>query len=157
MENSDIRELELMSGNAQKIVVFVCDDEPIDLSTIRRILESDSRVIVLTCSDYTTGVNLFSIHGSAVHVALLDVALPGRNGVELARHMLSINPKVKIMFVSGHVGKSVLEHYGIRAMDEHFLQKPFDAATLLRRVEQVLTSPHTLEFVKSAGQAADDQ
>jgi CheY-like chemotaxis protein len=133
-----------------RIVVFVCDDEPIDLSTIRRILEDDSRFVVLTCSDYTTGVNLFAAHGSAVTLALLDVALPGRSGIDLARHMLSINPEVKIIFVSGHVGKSVLEFHGIRASDEHFLRKPFDDATLLRRVDEALQSQRPLQFVQSA-------
>ncbi len=146
-----------MSRNTEKIVVFVCDDEPIDLSEIRRTLESDSRFIVLTCSDYTTGVNLFSVHGSAVQLALLDVALPGKKGVELARRLLSINPDVKIIFISRHVGKSVLEHYGVRASDEHFIQKPFDSTALLRRVERVLASPTRLEFVRSAGQAADEE
>ena len=141
----------------EKIVVFVCDDEPLVLSTIRRILESAKRFIVLTCSDYPTGVNLFQTHGCAVHLALLDVALPGKNGVELARRLLSINPDVKIMFISGHVVESVLEHYGVRASDEHFVQEPFDSATLLRRVEDALRSPRRLEFARSAGQAADDQ
>ena len=141
----------------KKTVLFVCDDEPIDLSDIRRALESDPRFIVLTCSDYTTGVNLFTTHGSAVQLALLDVALPGKDGVQLARRILTINPNVKIMFISGHVGKSVLEHYGVRASDDHFVQKPFDAPTLLRRVESALASPHRLEFVKSAGQPANEE
>jgi len=140
-----------MSTKRDRIVAFVCDDEPIDLSTIRHALEADGRFIVLTCSDYTTGVNLFSMHGRAVDVALLDVALPDKNGVELARHLLSINPDIKVIFVSGHAGKFVLEHYGVRAGDEHFLQKPFNDAALLRRVEQVLAAPQTLTFVQSAG------
>jgi CheY-like chemotaxis protein len=140
-----------MSAKRDRIVAFVCDDEAIDLSTIRHALERDGRFIVLTCSDYTTGVNVFSVHGRAVDIALLDVALPGKNGVELAQHLLSINPNIKVIFVSGHVGKSVLEHYGVRAADEHFLQKPFNEAALLRRVEQVLATPQTLMFVQSVG------
>jgi CheY-like chemotaxis protein len=147
-----------MPKKRAKIGVFVCDDEPIDLSTVRRILEASGRFHVLTCSDYTGGVTLFEKHSDAVDVALLDVALPGRNGVELARHLLSINPHVKIVFVSGHVGKSVLQFHGINAADEHFLQKPFDSATLLRRVDEALASNHPLEFVQSAsGQVAADQ
>src|SRR4051794_39199370 len=127
------REVVLM-GDAGKILVLVCDDEESDLSTIKETLESDGRFSVVTCSDYDGGLGLSEEHGRSMDVALLDVALPGQSGVELARHLLSVNPWVKILFVSGHVGRFVLEHHGIETEDEHFLQKPFDSATLLRRI-----------------------
>jgi DNA-binding response OmpR family regulator len=139
-----------MAGLKKKTVVFVCDDESLDLSIVRRILESTGRFEVLTCSDYTGGVHLFDANDRRIEVALLDVALPGKNGVELARYILNVNPNVKVLFVSGHVGSSVLQLYGINAADEHFLQKPFDSATLLRRVQEALTSNRPLEFVQSA-------
>src|SRR4051812_45279759 len=139
-----------MSSTTEKTVVFVCDDEPMDLSVVRRILETDGRFEVLTCSDYTSGVSLFEGRQNEVDLALLDVALPGKNGVELARHILEANPRVKVLFVSGHVGASVLEVYGIRATDSLFLQKPFTSATLIKRIEEAMASAHRLEFVQSA-------
>ena len=141
-----------------KIVVLVCDDEPSDLATVRDTLESVGRFKVVTCTDYTGGLHVFESHADEIEVALLDVALPGKNGVELAKHLLSVNPRLKILFVSGHVGKSVLQFHGINAADEHFLQKPFDSATLLRRVEEALTFSRPLDFVQSAsGQTATDE
>src|SRR5689334_21147882 len=84
-------------------VVLVCDDEPIDLATIRTILETDTEVHVLTCTDYTSCLQLIGSQRKPVDLALLDVALPGRNGVELARELLAVNPDLKVLFVSGHV------------------------------------------------------
>jgi predicted component of type VI protein secretion system len=60
--------------------------------------------------------------------------------VELAKHFLKTKPDIRVLFISGHVGASVIRFYGIDANDGHFLRKLFDSALLSRRVNEVLAS-----------------
>jgi len=138
-----------MSPKSPKLVLIV-DDEPMDIRTMRNILESTKEFSVVSANDYDEAVRVFERRGSDVVLALIDVALPGKNGVELAKNLLATNPDLRVLFVSGHVGASVIRFYGINASDEHFLQKPFDNKLLLQRVHQAIAGQGALELILSA-------
>jgi len=134
--------------------ILVVDDESADINAMRRALETARQYTIFVASNYAEAADVFSIHGDAIVLALLDVTLPGKNGVELAKHLLEVKPSLRVVFVSGHVGASVIRFYGINAGDEHFLQKPFDGATLLRRVRRALESQKPLQRTLSHADAA---
>jgi DNA-binding response OmpR family regulator len=139
--------------------VLIVDDEPLDIENTGKILESTGGFAVYTASDYTEAVGVFERHGAEIDLALIDVALPGKNGVELAKTLLAARPDLRVIFVSGHVGASVIRFYGINAGDEHFVQKPFEAETLLAKVRHALSSNHPLQFILSASNSGphDDE
>ena len=68
---------------------------------------------------------------------MIDVALPGKNGYELARTLLDTEPNLKVVFMSGHAGAELSRFYGMPVTDVHFLVKPFQAVDLLQRVKCV--------------------
>jgi|SwirhisoilCB3_FD_contig_71_853343_length_567_multi_2_in_0_out_0_1 DNA-binding response OmpR family regulator len=133
--------------------ILIVDDEPCDIDTIRRILES-RKYNVVAASDYDTAMEAFAAHGNELNLALLDVTLPGKNGIELAKQLLALKPDLRVLFISGHAGASVVRFLGMDAADEHFLQKPFDTSTLLARVQQALTSNQPLQLAESAADGA---
>ena len=118
--------------------VLIVDDEASDAAMLRSALEGDGYK-VFAATNFDEAVRVFEEHPD-VDLALLDVALPGKNGVELAKHLLSLKSDIRLLFISGHVGASVIRFHGLNATDDHFLQKPFDDATLLRRVKQALAA-----------------
>jgi len=81
-----------------------------------------------------------------VDLLIADVALPERNGCELAKHLLGIEPQLGVLFVSGFVGYEVCKQYGIPVSDLHFLPKPFVARELVARVDEILNSPRNSPF-----------
>lgn len=129
-----------------KIGVLIVDDEEIDLSMIERLLETGGQFTVFKASDYEQAVQVFARNKELVSLALLDVTLPGKNGVDLAKRLLSHKPDLRVLFISGHAGASVLRFYGVDAVDEHFLQKPLDRTTFLRRVHEALASGQPLRL-----------
>jgi DNA-binding NarL/FixJ family response regulator len=131
-------------------LVLIVDDEPMDIRAMRSILESTKEFSVLSANDYDEAVRVFERRDSEIVLALIDVALPGKNGVELAKKLLASKPDLRVLFVSGHVGASVIRFYGINASDEHFLQKPFDNKLLLQRVHQALNGQEALQLILSA-------
>jgi CheY-like chemotaxis protein len=133
-----------------KTLVMIVDDEPIDIQTMRRVLESTGKYRVVSAADYNEAVRTFEAGNQAIDLALIDIALPGSNGVELAKKLLALKPGMHILFVSGHVGASVIRFYGMDAGDEHFLQKPFDSATLQEKVRQTMASTRPLHLILAA-------
>ena len=138
-------------------LVLIVDDDPLDIGTMQKILESTKEFKVIAAVDYDEAVRVFAPRGRKIELALIDVALPGKNGVELAKRLLATNPALRVLFVSGHVGASVIRFYGVNADDEHFLQKPFDNDRLMERVRQALSSQQPLRFTLSATGSSEDK
>jgi two-component system cell cycle sensor histidine kinase/response regulator CckA len=68
--------------------------------------------------------------------------MPGISGRTLAQTILSRNPAVKILFMSGYTENAIV-HHGVLDTGTHFLQKPFTPSTLAGKVREVLDHPAT--------------
>lgn len=74
---------------------------------------------------------------SPVHLLLTDVMLPGMGGHELADVVAELYPGIRVLFISGYSEAFTAE--AASAVDRaNFLQKPFTAGRLGRRVREVL-------------------
>lgn len=122
------------------MTVLIVDDEPSDLEATREALEG-AGFQILAADSYESALEIFEPHARDVGLAVLDVSLPGRNGIELYRELEKRNPAIKVLFVSGHVGAEVIRFYGLKATDRHFLQKPFEADELIERVGEIVRVP----------------
>ena len=78
---------------------------------------------------------------------VVDVSLPGRNGVEIALELLKRKPSLRVLFVSGYVGAEVIRFYGVSTSDVHFLRKPFQTDEFVHRVEGVLKSSEPFRWL----------
>jgi DNA-binding NarL/FixJ family response regulator len=58
-------------------------------------------------------------------------------GRELAERLAPLRPGAKVLYVSGYTDDAVLRH-GVMEAEVAFLQKPFTAEGLARRVRSVL-------------------
>lgn len=136
--------------------VLVVDDEPVDVAFLRRALESRG-FEVLDSDSYESAIRVFGTRSEDIELVLIDVSLPGRNGIELAKALLRKKADLKMLFTSGHVGAEVLRFYGLPATDEHFLQKPFTPTALLGRIEETMKSPARMEWLRDQdGSASSD-
>lgn len=129
---------------------LIVDDEPLDLEFLRDVLE-DAGFSVLSAGNYDEGVRTFDAAREEIDLLIVDVSLPGKNGIELARHLWQIKPGLKLLFASGHVGAEVIRFYGMHTGDQHFLQKPFSRQELVGRVSEILESPQPSPWTETAG------
>ena len=78
------------------------------------------------------------------HIDLLvtDVLMPGIGGRELADTLRLARPDLRVLFISGYTDDTVLLD-GTAETTDQFLQKPFTASELLRKVRGLLDAPAT--------------
>jgi CheY-like chemotaxis protein len=75
-----------------------------------------------------------------IELAILDIRLPGMDGVELAQQIARLRPETKLLFVTGLESAPVLSSFGVQGSDR-VLAKPFSPVALLRTVEELLVNP----------------
>ena len=76
-------------------------------------------------------------HEGPIHLLLTDVVMPEMNGRELARHLASLRPEVRVLYMSGYADEAIARH-GVLDPGTAFLQKPFTPDGLARKVREVL-------------------
>ena len=73
----------------------------------------------------------------AIQLMITDVVMPGMSGRELKDHLISLRPKMKVIFMSGYTDDDIIRH-GILKKEMHFIQKPFSMEALAQKVRMVL-------------------
>jgi DNA-binding response OmpR family regulator len=119
--------------------ILIVDDEESDRDNIRRILTGKGYTTV-EADSYETAMSVFEENRYSIALLVADISLPGGNGCDLAVALSKQHSDLRVLFVSGHVGAEVCQYYGLDVSDEHFLQKPFEAAELISRVSQIMSS-----------------
>ncbi|MBT4129441.1 MAG: sigma-54-dependent Fis family transcriptional regulator, partial [Candidatus Marinimicrobia bacterium] len=107
-----------------KIKILIIDDEKNIRLTLRDILEDDGHLVV-EAGTGEDGLELLKIE--SVNLVLLDVRLPGMDGIEVLKEIRKIDETLDVIMISGHatVGTAV-DALRIGAYD--FLEKPLSLA-----------------------------
>ena len=87
-------------SHSRRLVLCV-DDERVGLH-VRKLLLERSGYTVLTANDGSTGLALFK--ENPVDAVVLDYAMPGMHGGEVAAQMRTMKPDVPILLLSAYVG-----------------------------------------------------
>lgn len=82
-------------------VVLCVDDEVVGLQVRKLILER-SGYTVLTAHDGPSGLTIFN--DKSIDAVVLDYAMPGMHGGEVAAKMRAIKPHVPILLLSAYMG-----------------------------------------------------
>ncbi|MCK5639743.1 MAG: response regulator transcription factor [Gammaproteobacteria bacterium] len=100
--------------------VMIVDDEALARERLRRLLEEDSDVEVV--AEAANGQEALTRCQSArPEVVLLDIRMPGMDGLEAARHMAELDPPPAVIFTTAY-GDHALQAFEARAID--YLLKP---------------------------------
>jgi FixJ family two-component response regulator len=116
--------------NTVSSVVFIVDDDPGVRRALTRLMNSAGFEV---CS-YASALEFLKLHDqNQPGCLLLDLALPGLNGLELQEALTASGCERSIVFISGEadIPKSVR---AMKAGAVDFLTKPFEDAVLLAAV-----------------------
>jgi nitrogen-specific signal transduction histidine kinase len=75
--------------------------------------------------------------GSPIRLVLSDVIMPQMGGREMAEHLKTTNPELKVLFTSGYTDDTI-SHHGVLEAGVEFLAKPYTPAALAFKVRELL-------------------
>jgi CheY-like chemotaxis protein len=115
--------------------VLCVDDEVLGLE-IRRVVFERAGYTVLTASDGPTAIEVF--RENEVDAVVLDYAMPGMDGAQVARALRQIRPSVPILLLSAYLSLPEEVNQWINLL----VNKGDGAPTLLRKIEELLAGIH---------------
>lgn len=116
--------------------ILVVDDEPMVRMVITSVLGSRG-FTVLEAGDGREGLRIFREHGEKLRMVLMDLSMPGMNGVEAFGKMHHLNAEIPVVLLSGSVEQDATDLFPGEA-PAAFLPKPFRPAALVKLVREVL-------------------
>ena len=125
----------------EQMKMMLVDDEERFLSTTQKLL-SRKGYDVLTASSGTDALDILRTHN--IHVVILDVKMPGMDGIETLNAIKRNYPLVEVIMLTGHgTIDSAVE--GLKAGATDYLTKPTDVQDLIEKAEEAFSKRQVLE------------
>jgi len=132
--------LERQSHMSYSDVLFlIVDDEPDMCWALQRILEKEGLIskVALTGQEALT-----LMRANGFHLAFLDAKLPDMEGLELAKRIRAIDPKTRVVLVSGYFYRDdmTVQKAFEDGLVSGFISKPFLNDEIYRIIESITGS-----------------
>lgn len=123
---------------ARETVLVVDDEEMVRRLAARMLLGHGYRVLEAKRGD--EAVRLLQRAADRIDAVLTDLAMPGLRGRQLGETISSCWPRVRVIYMSGFPGERMVKD-GALDPNDPFVQKPFTAEQLTRKVREALGRP----------------
>ena len=126
-----------LAPRGQETILLV-EDEPSILNVTTMLLTRQGYTVI-AANTPGEAINLAVGHVSEISLLMTDVVMPEMNGRDLAKKLLSLNPNLKCLYMSGYTS-DVIAHHCVLDEGVYFIQKPFTMTDLAAKVREVLDS-----------------
>jgi PAS domain S-box-containing protein len=123
---------ELPGLDAKKTTILVVDDDSLVREITAALLQDQGYAVIKAGSGSAALDELQG--GRRIDLLLVDFAMPGMNGAEVAQKAHEIRPDLPVLFVTGYADFAALKAVG----DDCVVQKPFQDDDLARKVAHTL-------------------
>lgn len=129
---------------------IIVDDEPLMLKRFAR-LSADIEELSIVGQFESANEALSFAKDNAFEAAFLDVAMPGTNGIELAKELRNIHPDVIIVFVSAY-DEYIWDFNQIGG--DYYILKPYNKETIemtMKKLRLLMQRQHKELFIQTFG------
>lgn len=118
--------------------VVIIDDEPLAIEELKYLLNLHTEIESITAFSSPSEGECF-IHQNKPDLVFLDIQMPRRNGIEIAKTMQGKLPDTKIIFVTAYEAYA-LDAFEVQAFD--YLLKPISSNRLNMTLQKLMTQSH---------------
>jgi two-component system, OmpR family, response regulator len=132
--------------------ILIVDDEPRIRAMLRRYLAGEG----FTVSEAADGADMRAVlDRESIDLVLLDLVMPGEDGLALARHIRQ-RSEIPIIILTGK-GDLIDRVVGLEAGADDYITKPFELREVLARIRTVMrrAAPHVSAARPPAAAAGD--
>ena len=125
----------------EKMKMMLVDDEERFLTTTKKLLSRKGYEVFTAIS----GAEALEKLGShSIHVVILDVKMPGMDGMETLKAIKANFPLVEVIMLTGHgTVESAVD--GLKSGATDYLMKPTDVNDLIQKAEEAFEKRKKLE------------
>jgi DNA-binding NarL/FixJ family response regulator len=126
---------QLVSGAREMIRLLVADDHQIFRQGLTRLL-SDHADMIVAAEAANYGEVVEALRGQSIDVAIIDLSMPGRGGVELISHVKKLQASMRVLVMTMH-GDEPYVTQALRAGADGYMTKEHAAdelAMVIRRL-----------------------
>ena len=127
-----------VAGRSSETILLVEDE--VDVRELIAEMLGAEGYRVIEAANGKDGLARFREVGESVHLVLTDVVMPKMNGPELGEELERLKTGVRVLYMSGYLDR-VIVRSDVNDPSFLFLEKPFTAAALLRKVREALDRP----------------
>ena len=127
-----------MTQPARETVLVVDDEEMVGRLAARILLGQAYRVLEAKTGD--EAIRMLQRAAQRIDGVLTDLAMPGLGGRQLGETISRCWPQVRVIYMSGFPASRMVDE-GALDPNDAFVQKPFTAEQLIRKVREVLARP----------------
>jgi CheY-like chemotaxis protein len=124
---------ELFRGG--ETILVVEDEENVRRLAVRILERQGYTVLEATCVN--DALELCKESKEPIHMILTDVVMPEMSGPQLAEQLVSLRPKIKVLYMSGYADNAIV-HQGVLKDGVDYIQKPFTIDGLAKKMREVL-------------------
>jgi DNA-binding NarL/FixJ family response regulator len=134
-ERSTDRDVKLTSTEAKRIVIV--DDHPLFRKGLEQLIHSDQNFVI--CGEAGNAAEAMDvIRRLHPDLAIVDLSLPGANGIELIKNIRAEFPKLTILVLSMH-DESLYAVRALRAGAQGYVMKHEAMANVIQAIQEVLS------------------
>jgi two-component system response regulator RegA len=112
----------------ERASILIVDDDEAFRERLARAMR-DRGYDVRSAADYDSAMQ--SAREDSPQLAVVDLKMPGRSGLELVRDLLAVDPTTRIVVLTGY-GSIATAVDAMRLGAKHYLPKPADADEILQ-------------------------
>jgi CheY-like chemotaxis protein len=139
--------LPLLRGGTET-VLLVEDEESVRRFTARALEAHGYEVI--SAEGGREAMAAFEARSEEIALVITDVIMPDLGGRALAAFVRSRISDLPLLYISGYAEEAVVSQ-GMLEAGEHFLQKPFSPADLLRLVRDIIDERRAADATRASG------
>ena len=131
--------------------VLLVDDEVEFVETLAMRLETRNFTVAVAASGE---VAVEKAQDASYDAILLDLAMPGMDGIETLKRLRELNPDSQVVLLTGRATvKTATEAMRLGALD--LLEKPVDIEVLVEKIKEAATNKTLLNEKRIEGQLSD--
>lgn len=132
--------------------MIIVDDEELAITRLEKMLmqqiSSELDIEIVGAFQYfEQAIEMAASH--TIHVAMLDIEMPGMDGFELANQLIAIQPHIQIVFTTAFKDYAI-QAFDINAID--YLLKPINKHRLELTLKRISTFSQSYQYPPTSGQ-----